>query len=107
MNPVFSSLLSALFSCFRNRASLQIEILALRHQLAVMQRSANKRLRLGAADRVLWVWLARVWAEWRSGLVIVKPETVIAWQRKGFRLYCSWKSRTGQSGRPGVSSEVR
>ncbi|CAN5823694.1 hypothetical protein BH20ACI3_BH20ACI3_11420 [soil metagenome] len=62
---------------------------------------------LGAADRVLWVWLSRVWAQWRSALVIVKPETVIAWQRKGFRLCWTWKSRAGKTGRPGVSREVR
>ncbi|MDQ3172913.1 MAG: integrase core domain-containing protein [Acidobacteriota bacterium] len=86
---------------------MQIEILALRHQLNVMQQRAKKRPSLGAADRVLWVWLSRVWAQWRSALVIVKPETVIAWQRKGFRLCWTWKSRAGKTGRPGVSREVR
>ncbi len=107
MNAVFSSLLSTLFSCFRTRASMQIEILALRHQLAVLQRSAKKRPSLGAADRVLWVWLSRVLAQWRSALALVKPETVIAWHRKGFRLYWTWKSRAGKTGRPSVSREVR
>jgi hypothetical protein len=67
---------------------MQIEILALRHQLAVLERR-KKRVRLKAADRVLWVILARFWKQWRSALVIVKPETVIAWHRKGFRLYCN------------------
>jgi putative transposase len=86
---------------------MQIEILALRHQLAVLQRRTNKRLSLRTADRLLWVVLSRVWAQWRSALVIVKPETVIAWQRKGFRLYWRWKSRAGKSGRPCVSHEVR
>jgi len=66
---------------------MQIEILALRHELAVLQAHPRKRPRLGRADRLLWVLLSRVWAQWRSALVIVKPETVIAWQRKGFRLY--------------------
>jgi len=86
---------------------MQIEILALRHQLNAMQQRGKKRPSLGAVDRVLWVWLSRVWAQWRSALVIVKPETVIAWQRKGFRLYWTWKSRAGKTGRPGVSREVR
>ena len=88
---------------------MQIEILALRHQLNIMQQSsgAKKRPRLGAADRLLWVLLARLWSDWRSALVLVKPETVIAWQRKGFRLYWTWKSREGKTGRPGVSREVR
>lgn len=74
---------------------MQIEILALRHQLAVLQRQ-KKRVSLGAADRLLWVLLSRIWNQWRSALVVVKPETVIAWHRKGFRLYWSWKSRAGR-----------
>jgi putative transposase len=94
-------------SCYRTRAGMQIEILALRHQLAVLQRRTDKRASLRTADRLLWVILSRLWGEWRSALVIVKPETVIAWQRKGFRLYWRWKSRAGESGRPCVSREIR
>jgi hypothetical protein len=66
---------------------MQIEILALRHQLAVLQGRTKKRVRLRAADHFLWVILPRLWTQWRSALVVVKPETVIAWHRKGFRLY--------------------
>jgi putative transposase len=62
---------------------MQIEIVALRHQLAVLQRQ-KKRVSLGAADRLFWVLLSRIWNQWRSALVIVKPETVIAWHRKDF-----------------------
>jgi putative transposase len=83
MKAVLSSFLFTLRSCFRTRASMQIEILALRHQLAVLQRRTNKRASLRTADRLLWVLLSQGWAQWRSALVIVKPETVIAWQRKG------------------------
>jgi hypothetical protein len=50
----------------------------LRHQLGVLRRSAPKQLKLTPADRMLWVWLRRVWSEWKSGLLIVKPATVIA-----------------------------
>jgi putative transposase len=71
---------------------MQIEILALRHQLAVLQQR-KKRVRLKAADRLLWVIISGFWKQWRSALVIVKPETVIAWHRKGFGLYWYWKSR--------------
>ncbi|MGH9880110.1 MAG: integrase core domain-containing protein, partial [Pyrinomonadaceae bacterium] len=98
---------STLRSCLRTRASMQIEILTLRHQLAVLQRRTNNRAGLRTADRLLWVMLSRVWAQGRSALVIVKPETVIAGQRKGFRLYWRWKSRAGNSGRPCVSREIR
>jgi hypothetical protein len=74
-------------SCFRSRAALQVEILALRHQLTVLKRSQRGRLRLNAADRLFWVGLSRLWSRWRSALLIVKPETVIAWHRRGFRWY--------------------
>jgi hypothetical protein len=86
---------------------MQIEILALRHQLAVLQRQTNKRASLRTGDRLLWVMLSRLWGQWRSSLVIVKPETVIAWHRKGFCLYWRWKSRAGKSGRPRISREIR
>jgi hypothetical protein len=92
---------------FRTRVALQAEILALRHQLLIFQRKNQKqRLRLSVADRLLWVGLSRVWTDWRSALRIVQPQTVIAWHRKGFRLYWSWKSRARQ-GRPPVSMDVR
>jgi hypothetical protein len=91
---------------FRSRAALHAEILALRHQLLVLQRSRRShKVQLGVADRIFWVWLSQLWNGWRSALAIVKPETVIAWHRRGFRLYWSWKSRHRQ-GRPSVSREV-
>ncbi len=97
----------SLRDCFRARDVLQAEIFALRHQLLVLQRSSRgHRLRLRWADRVLWVWLSQLWNDWRSALVLIKPETVIAWHRKGFRLYWRWKSRCCE-GRPTVSPEVR
>jgi len=106
MISILHSMLLTLRDCCRGRAALQAEILALRHQLLVLQRSNRQRLRLNAADRLFWVWLLRLWKEWRSALLIVKPETVLAWHRKGFRLYWSWKSRR-DGGRPAVSREVR
>ena len=82
------TLLFCLLDCFRPRFVLRAEILALRHQLLVLQRSSRgHKLRLGCTDRVLWVWLSRLWDDWRSALLILTPETVIGWHRKGFRLY--------------------
>jgi putative transposase len=107
MLSVLFPFLSTLFSSFRSRAALQVEILALRHQMGVLRRSAKNRPRLTIADRVLLAWLSGVWADWRSTLVIVKPETVIAWHRKGFRLFWTWRIRHGKAGRPTVSREVR
>ena len=93
-------------ACFRTRAALQLEILALRHQLGVLQRSV-KRPKLTPTDRLLWAWLCEIWGDWRTALVIVKPETVIAWHRKGFRLLWTWKVRHGQPGRPAVPKDLR
>jgi putative transposase len=93
-------------SWLRSRATLQLELLALRHQLQVLNRSRSRRLRLTTADRWLWAWLSHSWAAWRTALVIVKPETVIAWHRQGFRLFWTWKSRR-RFGRPAVAADVR
>lgn len=57
-------------------------------------------------DRWLWIWLSRVWTDWRRALVIVEPATVIAWHRRGLRRFWSWKSRH-RTGRPPVPREVR
>jgi hypothetical protein len=84
------SVLLTLFAVFRSllrsRASLELENLALRYQVNILKRSV-KRPRLRPADRWLWVALARAWQEWQSALAIVQPATVIAWHRKGFRLF--------------------
>src|SRR6266496_4150988 len=107
MLNAFLSAVVSIRSWFRTRASLQVEILALRHQVAVLKRSQRRRLRLNSGDRPLWVGLSRIWSQWRSALLIVKPETVIAWRRKGFRLYWTWKTGRGTPGRPEVRDEVR
>ena len=77
MSSLISALLATLPSVCRSRAALQIEILALRHQLVVLHRSAPKRPRLSPADRMLWAWLSRVWSDWRSALVIVKTHATL------------------------------
>ena len=97
---------AAVSATFKSRAALHLENLALRHQLGVLNRSV-KRPKLNAPDRLLWAWLCEVWNDWRSALVIVTPETVIAWHRKGFRPFWTWKIRRGKTGRPAVPKEVR
>ena len=101
------SLDSLLIGC-RSRAAMQAEIIALRHQLTVLQRTQKqKRLIINRGDRFLWVWLSRLWSGWRDSLMIVKPETVIGWHRQGFRWYWTWKIRHGRAGRPRVPKETR
>jgi hypothetical protein len=99
MTPIFAALLAFLGASLRSRASMQLEILALRHQLAICQRSL-KRPRLRPADRLLWAWLDRLWPRWRKALVIVQPRTVIAWQRRRFRNH--WTRL--RSGKPGATA---
>ena len=106
MSSLLLSLLHSLQFMVRSRASLHLEILALRHQLAVVHRSRRPRLRFTSADRVLWAWLSQAWSGWRSAIHIVKPDTVIAWHRRGFRPFWRWKSRR-RNGRPGVPPDVR
>ena len=62
---------------------MQAEIIALRHQLIVFQRTQKpKRIMLKGIDRCLWVWLSRLWSGWQSSLIMVKPETVIGWHHQ-------------------------
>jgi transposase InsO family protein len=107
MGNILISLIRTLCCGFRSRASLLAEILALRHQLAILKRSSKKRPRLGKSDRLLWVWLSRLWPDWRNSLLFVKPETVLTWHRKGFRLYWTWKSHRHRPGRPDTTQEIR
>jgi putative transposase len=106
MTSVLISILAMLRGAVRSRAALHLEILALRHQLQVLQRSRPPRLHLVKADRWLWGWLSVAWSGWRTALLIVKPETVIAWHRQGLRLFWTWKSRR-RNGRPPICTDVR
>ncbi len=70
----------------RNRTELAAENLALRQQLAILQQK-SKRPRLPRRDRIFWALLSRIWADWRSALLIVQPDTVVGWHRQGFKLF--------------------
>jgi hypothetical protein len=90
----------------RSRASLEAEIVALRHQLNVLRRKAPKRAAFNNFDRFVFGSLYRITPDVLNALVIVKPETVIRWHRAGFRLFWRWKSRS-RVGRPKVALEIR
>jgi putative transposase len=106
MPAVVYAFLSMLGTLFRSQLSLRVENVALRHQLAIYQRTV-KRPSIRPADRILWCWLSRRWARWREVLVFVQPETVIAWQRKRFRDHWTRMGRAGKPGRPLITSEIR
>src|SRR6202795_4115921 len=99
-----SALLSWLAGRVRGRVELELEVIALRHQLAVLRRQRPGRTWLSAFDRLLWVWLYRAWPQCLNVMLLVKPATVVRWHRQGFRLFWRWRSR---SGRPSVDREVR
>jgi putative transposase len=106
MTDLLLLLLAFFHSTLKERRDLALENLALRQQLAVLKRS-GKRLAIKQKDRVFWVWLSRIWREWRESLIIVKPETVIGWHRKSFRLYWTKLSRRRYGGRPAVNPKVK
>ena len=103
---MISTLFRTLFSVLGTHRKLALENLALRQQIVVLQRSV-KRPRLKKSDRVFWVLLSKTWNDWAKTLTLVKPDTVVRWHRKGFRLYWTWKSRWKGQGRPAVPAEVR
>ena len=106
MGPVLIALVALVGSTFQTRSAMQAEIAALRHQLAVLQRSAPRRLHLKQSDRVLWILLSGLWPDWRHWLRIWKPDTVVPWHRRGFARYWTCKSRR-RPGRPRVASAIR
>jgi len=86
MRQLLYALLATARSSLKPRRELALENLALRQQLAILHRK-TKRPKLNKADRAFWVALCRIWPHWHSALILVKPETVIGWHRKGFKLY--------------------
>ena len=102
MRPLVCLLVWGLRAVFPSRRSLALENLALRQQLAACTRT-QKRPRLKPGERAFWVALSKVWRDWRSSLVLVKPATVIAWHRLGYHRYWTWKC--GKPGRPRIPAE--
>src|SRR5438874_8718322 len=103
------AILIAVFSIFafrfRSRAALELKLIAVRHQLTVLRRQRPGRPQLSSLDRLLWVWLYRIWPQVIDAMVLVKPATVVQWHRKGVRFYWRWRSR--RLGRPKVATEIR
>jgi putative transposase len=105
MITILSTVVSILAFRLRSRASLELELIALRHQVSVLRRQHPGRPQLFSTDRLLWVWLYRVWPQVLNAMVLVKPATVVQWHRRGVRVYWRWRSR--RVGRPKMSTEIR
>ena len=106
MFAFLAKLLLVARSRLRSRASLEAENLVLRQQVVVLSRKSRSRVRLRNIDRLILVWLYRFFPSILNAIVIVKPETVIRWHRRGFQAYWRWKSRR-RGGRPRIDGEVR
>jgi transposase InsO family protein len=86
-----------------SRRSIQAENLVLRRQLALFKEREVKPRRIDAATRLSLAWLSRL-CDWRSCVIVVRPETIVRWHRAGWRLFWRYKSRPG---RPQIPLELR
>jgi hypothetical protein len=106
MVEILIKLLLVARSKLKSRARLEAENIVLRQQVIVLSRKARTRLRLRNIDRLILVWMYRVFPSILNAITVIKPETVIRWHRRGFRAYWHWKSsRVG--GRPKIDREIR
>jgi hypothetical protein len=99
-------LVSLIKSSLKKQTELALENLALRQQLVILKRE-RPHARLRRRDRLFWVSLSAIWQRWRESLLVVKPETVVRWRRKGFALYWTCLSKHGAAGRPGTGKDIR
>ena len=106
MIEILRALWWILIQRFRSRARVEAENLVLRHQLNVVRRQASRRLQLRNSDRLLFVWLYRLWPGVLASMVIVRADTVVRWHRRGFKAFWRCKSR-GAPGRPPIPKEIR
>ena len=107
MTALFIAVLASLRALIHSRLELAAEILALRHQLAVLQRTTPKRPRLRLIDRLLWMLLSSVWPNWRQAVQIVTRATVVRRHRRAFTVYWRWQSRPRPVGRPALALDLR
>jgi hypothetical protein len=106
MRDICRLLWCALVGLFRSRASVEAEILLLRHHLNVLRRKSPKRMAFTDVDSLVFARLYHLDPGVLNALKIVKPETVIRWHRAGFRAY--WRRRSGPpGGRPQTPLEIR
>ena len=106
MRAFVRGLFRRFFVAFRTRLDLVLEVMALRHQIAVMERSID-RPRFSTADRLFWIVLSRCWSRWPEALEIIEAETVLRWQRAGRRPRWVWPWPRRRLGRPRIDRDVR
>ena len=88
---------------FKSKQGLILENLMLRQQLNIYKRK-DKKPKIENIDRMILVWMSKIFTNWKSALVVVKASTLIGWHKKGFKLYWKWKSR--RVGRPSINWQL-
>ncbi len=106
MFPILHALAIFVSDLFKSRSRLEVENLFLRHQLNVALRQTPTRFRMRDIDRLLLVWMIRLWPNLLGVVLVVKPETVLRWHRAGFRAFWRWKSRN-RAGRLRIDRDLR
>src|SRR5437870_7346574 len=90
----------------RGHSAVALENLALRQQLAVFKRTVP-RPPLRHRDRLFWVLFAHAWRDWRTALIVVRPDTVVRWHRQWLRRRWTRRSTPTRSGRPSTNAAIR
>ena len=106
MIALLGFVLAVLAAPFKSKSRLEAENAALRHQLIVLRRKLQGRVRLTNNDRWFLIQLYRWFPSILQVLTIVQPETLVRWHRAGFRYYWRWKSRP-RGGRPQIETDLR
>src|SRR5476651_2850228 len=106
MIGLFSLFLALVASPFKSKSRLEAENAVLRHQLIVLRRKVQGRVRLTNNDRWFLVQLYRWFPSILNVLTIIRPETLVRWHRAGFRYYWRWKSGS-RGGRPQIETDLR
>jgi putative transposase len=102
MRTLLSAILAYVSAFVISRHQLAMEVVALRQQLAVYKRK-QPHPKLRRSERLFWVVVRQMWDYWSGALILVKPDTVVAWHRAGYRLFWRWRSRPQRVGRPRVA----
>jgi transposase InsO family protein len=106
MFPILRALGMFVVDLFKSRSRLEAENLFLRHQLNIALRRARHRPRLWASDRILLLWMTKLWPSLLGAVQVVQPETILRWHRAGFKMFWRWKSRN-RAGRPRIDRGLR
>lgn len=106
MLKILKFVTTLIWSKLKITSNLAAENIVLRQQLAVLKRT-NRQPKIKTIDRIFWILFSRIWSSWRDSLVIVQPDTVVRWHKRGFKQFWKYKSKVKGRGRPKSNIELR